>query len=266
MTAVENARDALRRRAADVEGFLTERAAELNAARPQRLRHHQVLTTLPPGANHDHLGFANTVMWVLSRLVVGTRHPVWGDFGGHRDETPLDIAIGLLGANDVDAFTAKLFTPKIVLMMAPGWAGPLYRVGYNGNHRVHMARMLDLPWLAAAVEIKAVPPSFRISDLLAMDPDDGTRTRSCERRIRERTELVTGLLRRGVIGGELTGDRGELLRCRRLPAAWLLHRAEYATAVNAVYEDRYPGALAQLGIPLEAGTNPAAWRRWLTEA
>ncbi|OXM61391.1 hypothetical protein [Amycolatopsis vastitatis] len=266
VAAVQEARDALRRRTGDAEGFLAERAAELNAADPQRLRHQNVLTALPSGDNRDHLGFANTVMWVPTRLVVGTRHPVWGDFGGHRDETPLDIAVGLLGADDVDAFTLKLFTPKIVLMMAPGWAGPLYRVGYNGNHRVHMARMLELPWLAAAVEVKAVPPSWRIIDLLAIDPDDGTRIDSCNSRMRERTELVTGLLRRGVIDGELAGERGETLRCRRLPAAWLLHQAEYATAVNAVYEDRYPGALAQLGIPLDAGTNPAAWRRWLAEA
>jgi hypothetical protein len=148
--AVREVRDALRRRAEDVEGFLAERAAELNAAAPQRLRHHQVLTALPAGANGDHLGFANTVMWVSTRLVVGTRHPVWGDFGGHRDETPLDIAAGLQRADDVDAFTLKLFTSKIHLMMAPGWAGPLYRVGSNGNHRVHVARMLDSSGTAAS--------------------------------------------------------------------------------------------------------------------
>ncbi|WP_410675496.1 hypothetical protein [Amycolatopsis sp. cmx-4-68] len=264
--AVQEARDALRRRAEDVEGFLAERAAGLNAADPQRLRHQKVLTALPSGDNRDHLGFANTVMWVATRLVVGTRNPVWGDFEGHRDETPLDIAAGLLGADDMDAFTLKLFTPKIDLMMAPGWAGPLFRVGSNGNHRVHTARMLELPWLAAAVRVEAFPPSWRIIDLLAMDPDGGTKIRSFEHRMRERTELVTGLLRRGVIDGDLTGERGETLRCRRLPAAWLLHRAEYATAVNAVYEDRYPGALAQLGIPPEAGTNPSAWQRWLAEA
>ena len=94
VAAVQEARDALRRRAGDVEGFLAERAAELNAADTQCLRHSKVLTALPAGANHDHLGFANTVMWVPTRLVVGTRHPVWGDFGGHRDETPLDIGAG----------------------------------------------------------------------------------------------------------------------------------------------------------------------------
>jgi len=84
--------------------------------------------------------------------------------------------------------------------------------------------------------------------------------------MRDRTELVTGLLFRGIIDGGRTGDRGETLRGRRLPALWLPQWAEYATAVNAIHEHRYPGALAQLGVPLEAGTNPAAWRRWLTEA
>ncbi|MFK0244616.1 hypothetical protein ACIQUM_07950 [Amycolatopsis azurea] len=263
VTAVQEARDTLRQHSSDIEEFLAERAAELNANHPQRLRQYRALTTIPTGDNRDHLGFANTVLWVPTRLVVGTRHPVWGDFDGHRDETPLNIATGLLDADDLDAFTTKLFTPKIKLMMAPGWAGPLYRVGSNGNHRVHLARMLKLPWLAAAVEVEAVRPSSGIIDLLSMDPDDGVKIQSLERRMRDRTELVTGLLRRGVIDGELTGDRGETLRVRRLPAAWLLHRAEYATAINAVYEERYPGALAQLGIPLEAGTDPVAWQRWL---
>ncbi|SFW88330.1 hypothetical protein [Amycolatopsis australiensis] len=83
------------------------------------------------------------------------------------------------------------------------------------------------------------------------------------RRLQDRTELVTGLLRRGVIDGDFTGERDEIMWCRRLSATWLLHRAEYATTV---YEDRYPDALAQLGIPLEAGTHTAAWRRGLTEA
>ncbi|MEU3624815.1 hypothetical protein BS329_17890 [Amycolatopsis coloradensis] len=266
VTAVQQARDALHRRGQDIEGFLAERANELNATDTQRLLHNKALTAIAPGSNRDHLGFASTVMWVPTRLVVGTRHPVWGDFGGHRDEIPVDIASGLLDAEDLDTFTAKFFSPKIDLMMAPGWTGPLYHVGSDGNHRVHTARMLGLPWLAAAIKVQAIRPSSGIIDLLNMDPDDGAKIQSFERRMRDRTELVIGLLRRGVIAGELTGDRGETLRFRRLPAAWLLHRAEYATAINAIYEKCYPGALAQLGIPLEAGTDPVAWRCWLAGA
>jgi len=41
--------------------------------------------------------------------------------------------------------------------------------------------------------------------------------------LNERATLITGLLRRGVIDGTLSGDGAHpVLHCRRLPAAWLL--------------------------------------------
>jgi hypothetical protein len=83
---------------------------------------------------------------------------------------------------------------------------------------------------------------------------------------RERAWLVDGLLRRGVIEGELTDDDPPVLHCSRLPAAWLLRRPDRATAVNAVYESCYPGSLARLGIPVAVGTDPEAWAEWLHAA
>lgn len=77
-------------------------------------------------------------------------------------------------------------------------------------------------------------------------------------RSRERELLITGLIRRGIIDGEITGDP-LTLRCRYLPASWLLCASQYATHVNAIYERCYPGALGKLGIPLAIGTDPAAW-------
>jgi hypothetical protein len=78
----------------------------------------------------------------------------------------------------------------------------------------------------------------------------------------------TGLLRRGLVEGELRDDDGPraTLHCHRLPAAWLLRGPRYATRINAVYESRYPGALAQLGIPASVGTDPVEWTRWLIAA
>lgn len=46
----------------------------------------------------------------------------------------------------------------------------------------------------------------------------------------------------------------------------LMRAPRYATHVNTIYEHCYPGALAQLGIPLAIGTDPAAWTQWLTAA
>ncbi|MFI5615373.1 hypothetical protein [Amycolatopsis sp. NPDC051903] len=39
----------------------------------------------------------------------------------------------------------------------------------NGNHRIHTARMLNLPWLAAAVEVEATAPAWDMLGLLAAD-------------------------------------------------------------------------------------------------
>lgn len=200
------------------------------------------------------------MQWVPAHLVVSTNHPSWGDFEGHRDRAPFDIVDGLL-SSDLEAFTHRLFTDEISLMRAPGWAGPLYGVSANGNHRVHTARILNLPWLAATVLVEPTPPSWGIPNLLASDNTDEERRRLPRpQRARKRQLLITGFIRRGIIDGDLTGDRDwPILRCRHLPAAWLLRAPQYATHVNAIYERCYPGALAQLGIPLAIGTDPAAW-------
>ncbi|HET6285800.1 MAG TPA: hypothetical protein VFG15_03485 [Amycolatopsis sp.] len=259
-------REVLRSRADDLRAWLSERATHLNATDPQRLLHSNVLNTPTLGVNRDHLGFVHTVTWVPTPLVVRTDHPIWGDFGGFRDDVPSQIATALLRSDDLDTLTGELFGDEISLILAPGWAGPIYQIGSNGNHRIHTARLLNLPWLAAAVEIQALPPVWSMHGLLAADPDDENQLRRpLDHRIRERIELITGLLRRGIIDGDLEGDTQDpVLRCRRVPAAWLLRSAEHATAVNVVYESRYPGALAQLSIPLVAGTDPAAWQAWLT--
>jgi hypothetical protein len=57
--------------------------------------------------------------------------------GGHRDETLSLIIDGLL-STDLDDFTRQFFSnPSPWCVRAAGWAGPLYRIGVNGNHRIH---------------------------------------------------------------------------------------------------------------------------------
>jgi hypothetical protein len=260
--ACRSARAVLKSRS-DVRSYLAERAAELNSTDPQ-LEDHDALDSIGSPQNYDHGGFACTVQWIPTSLVVATDNRTWGDFGGHRDEAPYEIVAGLLSSG-LDDFTYELFTDQIRLLRAPGWAGPLYRVGGNGNHRIHAARMLNLPWLAAAVEVESIATSWDMLGLIADDPDrDEDRRRPLDERLCERAVLVAGLIRRGLIDGELTGAGPQpVLHCRRLPAAWLLRAPRYATRINAVYESRYPGALAQLGIPIGIGTDPVSWTRWL---
>lgn len=247
----------------DVSHYLTDRATELNATDPQ-LRDHGILNTLRSPRNRDHDGFAQTVQWVPTSLVVATNCPTWGDFGGHRERTPYQIVEGLL-SDDLDKFTYTLFTPPIALERVPGWAGPLYRLGGNGNHRIHTARMLNLPWAAATVGIESIATSWDMLGLITNDLDrDDNRRRPLDDRLNERAKLLEGLIRRGIIDGELIADGSQLtLFCRSLPAAWLLRAPREATAINTVYESRYPGALAQLGIPEGVGTDPVSWTRWL---
>lgn len=81
-----------------------------------------------------------------------------------------------------------------------------------------------------------------------------------------RFALWEGLRHRGLIDADTSEHRSmTALRCRRLPAFWWLASAEFATRVNAEYERCYPGTLATLGVPTEAGTDPRAWIDWLTK-
>lgn len=244
--------------------YLDQRAAELNATEHQ-LRDHDALDSTGLPDNHDHSGYAHALQWVLTSLVVATDHPTWGEFSGHRDETPYTIAEGLRRSSDLDAFTYKLFTDEINLLRVPAWAGPLYRIGANGNHRIHTARMLNLPWLAASVDVETIAPSWDMLGLIVEDPHRDEDRHRLDERLRERAALIAGLIRRGIIDGDLT-DEGtrSTLHCRYLPAAWLLRAPQDTTRINAVYESRYPGALAQLGIPAAVGTDPVVWARWLT--
>ncbi|MET9263703.1 hypothetical protein [Amycolatopsis sp. NPDC004079] len=266
LAACRAAQQVLREHASNLGAYLADRAAELNARDPQ-LRGHGGLRPIGTSDNRDHYGSARTVTWVPTRSVVGTGHSEWGEFGDHRPEVPLEIAEGLLRAADLEAFTAELFGHDISLLRTPAWAGPLYRIGSNGNHRIHAAKLLKLPWLATVVYLEATAPVWEVAGIVAADRDTGEEhPGSFERRVDERIRAIEGLLRRGVIDGDLHADGiRPVLRCTRLPASWLLRAPGYAARVNTLYERCYPGALAQLGVPPEVGFDPQQWERWLIE-
>lgn len=136
------------------------------------------------------------MQWVPTRLIVATEQRTWGDFS-YRNHVPQDIVEALRDTDDLDAFTYRLFCDEINLLLTPAWAGPIYRIGVNGNHRIHTARMLNLPWLATSVHLEATAPSWDIPGLLAADLRTTTDLRrQFELRLGERAELIAGLLRR----------------------------------------------------------------------
>jgi hypothetical protein len=250
----------------NIPAQLVQRAAKLNTSAPQLANQHPLHSIRSP-LNLDHGGVADTVHWVPTDLVVATDHPTWGDFGGHRDDTPYRIIDGLL-SNQLDDFTYELFTDRISLIRVPAWAGPIYRIGDNGNHRIHTARLLDLPWLAAGVEVEAIAPSWDMLSLIVADTPSGGAPdpRPLHEQLQERANHIAGLINRKIIDAELRDNpHGKpTLHCRYLPAAWLLRAPDHAAAVNKIYESRYPGALAQLNIPTDIGTDPTAWKTWLS--
>lgn len=252
-------------RKVDIDAYLEQRARLLNDTAPQ-LEHASILFDAPKAANKDHRGYFDTTLWVPTRLVVSTAHRTWGDFQGHRQETLSEIAHGLAAATDLDAFTTKLFTDEINLTHTPAWAGPVYKVAANGNHRVHIARMLELPWLATTVTYQKPPPAWQSWSMFGVE-SRWARTHWSEKWARRRQGLIEGLIRRGIVEGEFDDDTDLFNRrfhCTRLPAPWLIRAPELAATANAYYEAVYPGALAILGIPAEVGTNAEAWERWLT--
>jgi hypothetical protein len=129
--------------------------------------------------------------------------------------------------------------------------------------------MLDLPWLCATVNATVIGTDFELVSLCANDIDNPLPWSSDDNHD-QCVALLTGLIRRGIIDGELSvEERGDpryctTLHCRYLPAPWFVRNPQYTARVNAVYESRYPGALARLGIPTEVGTHPDKWIDWLT--
>lgn len=253
----------------DVHGWLQDRADVLN--RTMRCLPLGSLHLYPdPSHGHD-LGFLRVgPQWVRPEQILATYSTVWGDFGGHREVSLTNIAAGLAHAGDLAAFVRKLVGgDPIHLLHVSAWAGPVYELGDNGGHRIHAARLLGLPWLAAHVTHKQIATEWPLGFLLQQDHDLGDHAYRYHR-----LALIRGLSERGIIDADvIQGDPDDLcnplltrVRCRRLSAPWLLRDAKRATRANAAYEHCYPGSLEQLGIPVSVGTQPDAWTDWLTKA
>ncbi|MEV6227454.1 hypothetical protein AB0L88_06150 [Saccharopolyspora shandongensis] len=236
----------------EISEWIRGRVNHLNSKAPHlTLVHGRELGTVPDTEHNYPLGSLVSVQWVNPALVISTYSPAWGEFDGHQEESLPNIIHGLAESQTVDAFARRLFDDPIDLTRIPAWAGPVYELGEGGCHRIHATRVLNLPWMAAVVNHRQWPVTWKV------DP----------RKLRPQHALIEGLNMRGIIEAEVVPPSDDLwarVRCTRLPAPWLVREPEFATAMNAVYEATYPGALAQLGIPEDIATRPEAWRSWLS--
>jgi hypothetical protein len=252
--------------ATNLRAYLQKRADELNTADPQ-------IELDLDGLTYDHelLAWVHAVQWVPARAILHTPDPIWGHFeDGRHPQTLTEITEGLMTSGDLMEFTRRFFTiGEIQLTRIPGPAGPLYTLDQDGTHRVHAARLLDLPWLLARIDTASLPAAITLEAAFARDPARPRNRGITDRDLTERRDLWHGLLRHGLIAGELEAPPGLdhisflRLRWQRLPAPWWLYSPAHATRINHSYEQRYPGTLTALGIPAGVSTEPHAWTAWL---
>lgn len=233
-----------------VEEYLAAAAARLQHTVPQ-----------PPDPDHelesdDAAADATAAGWFWvppATIVVTDTATIWGEFGTHRPEQPALISRALVGDEDIHATLVTVlseYDSPVSLRRFPGPAGPIHVLDDNGCHRIHLWRMLDLPYLPARVTIPALPRQLTASSSWPYDEDDAL-------------PLWEGLIRRGLVDADLDPTR-RLLRPVRVPALWFFAPPTTACAVNTAYNRVYPGSLESLGIPEAVAGHPDRWRAWLT--
>ncbi|HLU59730.1 MAG TPA: hypothetical protein VKZ81_30085 [Pseudonocardia sp.] len=235
------------------------------AARASRLQREEPQL---PGllAPNDPWACTRAVEWVRTRAVVRTPEGEWGRCDADEGRPLAERVAELLSVAyaDVPDYLTRHFGAHgdegaVQLLRIPGPAGPLYAAPAP-SQRVHLCRILDLPWMFAVTTSMALP---RRVETTAVTPREHG-PEAC----RDTAVLWRGLLSRGLVRGELVtrySDWVVELRVEHALAPWLLLPADRATAYNRRYEQLYPGALAEAGIPDAALSSAEAWRSWLTE-
>jgi hypothetical protein len=236
-----------------VERLIAVRATELEHISPQ-----QPIIHPPLSWRQSQRQTATAFGWVNPKAIVMTADKHWGKFDRRPDNVPM-IVRSLLSSSDlrhtlIRGVLLPGATDLISVKRFPGpGGGALYEMASSGSHRIHAARILDLPWLFCAIDYPGLPEEVLVS---GWEPS---------------TEVVLGdiwsaLLARGLLAGDL--DTGMpfgfgIRNVQRLTAGWMLNLPEHACRLNRRYDAIYPGALASIGIPPQAAADPVVWRRWL---
>ncbi|MEV1319449.1 hypothetical protein AB0J14_25595 [Micromonospora arborensis] len=235
---------------------IATRAELLNRTAPLT---RDVFDCMPDSDDDVYLGSIVFNDWIDIETVIGGNASSWNDFASHRPQVVGLIIEKLLKADDPGIAFTEILTDlgHACMLRYNGPAGPLHRVGRNGTHRTHALRVLDLPIMAAEVEIEALP--LRIDAMSTWgdgnwgDSYDGPADR-----------MWHALRDRGLLAGTISGSGPYAkLEPHYTAAPWLLGDPRSAAAISAAYERIYPGAL---GIPAEAMAGPQQWLRWLLGA
>ncbi|MFI6883707.1 hypothetical protein [Streptosporangium canum] len=242
-----------------VTEFLQEAATRLNATQPQAPSLRPQLTC----AEHRHeqdlvgLGYSVTAGWIDPAAVANTGTRQWNGFANHRPGTVPAMTEALL-SGDVDHALKvwNILDAPIQVVRVHGPAGPLYRLGENGAHRLHAARLLDLPAVWVEIRQNALPMQLTVADVT---PDGAPIEAGL------RVACWRGLFDRGLLTGRLDADTTfGVLHLDAVLAPWMLTQPEHAIEWAAVYNRVYPGALNEAGVPTAAWQDAQAWLSWLT--
>lgn len=218
--------------AGELEVLAQVSAAALNVAAPQVGSHRLFM---PPFDDSDvgacgvrgaaSRGWATWGQWIEPRLLTSTNAQAWGEISRQpRRDTVVWVAGWLRDAvatGTVDGWLDRMFAHEPMLVgRVDGPAGPVYEV-LRGTHRGHAARIWDLPWVLAQVNVERLA-----KPLLPRTP------------LME--ALWEGLCRRGLVSA---GRDGQCWYLQEAPAEWMLTPPGMAVAWNAMYERVYPGVL-----------------------
>jgi hypothetical protein len=243
-----------------VADFLDQAAAHLNASQPPAP---ELLIDAYVASDDDllSLGKSVTAGWIdpVAVAYVGTR--TWNDFASHRPGTVPAMANAMLSGSLHQALQVwNMCEDPICVYRIPGPAGPLYERGVNGTHRLHAARLLNMPAIWAKITQDALPLQITPNGLRVWRGEEPEQLVTCWRGL-----LAIGLAH-GTVEDSTFSPRLSILHLDDVVAPWLLIQPKHAVAWAAVYNRAYPGALEDCGIPPWAWQSSQAWLSWLATA
>lgn len=248
-----------------LEDWLATRAEQVNAAAPQVER----LSVFEGDSSIRYVhaktigAIAGYLDWVDPRLVVSTLDLTWGVFDRaepHR-RSLVGACAALRAAGDaagldrrIDDFLFGLMQP-VELIRVEGPGGPVFELRSDGTHRVHFARIFDLPVLAW-IRTSGLPQPLLPSERPL-----------CNSRFRRFETLWRGLIEHGLLEVEPDPQSPTCWIPRRVTAEWMLMPPEEAVPVNRAYDRLYPGVLHQVtGFDDDRLFDPGQWYRAVAAA
>ncbi|MGW5455663.1 hypothetical protein [Nocardia sp. NPDC003979] len=142
---------------AELQAWLSERAAGVNASAPQVGQIAVFGSAAVPQKDSGSAARAEYLDWIDPTPIVSTADLEWGMFkcADPTRRSLAEVFVALHQATtpaELEAWIERRWigggAQPVKLVRVEGSAGPIYSVGSDGNHRVHFARIFGLPLLA----------------------------------------------------------------------------------------------------------------------